>query len=122
MKELFYKSTRNSAIRVTASQAILKGLSDEGGLFIPESIPALGRPIEDFADMTYAQTAYEVMSRFYTDFTEEELKSCINKAYDKKFDTEVIAPLVEADGAYFWSFSTDLRLHLRIWHYLFCLI
>ena len=75
MKELFYKSTRNSAIRVTASQAILKGLSDEGGLFIPERIPALERPIEDFADMTYAQTAYEVMSRFYTDFTGEELKS-----------------------------------------------
>ena len=68
MKELFYKSTRNSGIRVTASQAILKGLSDEGGLFIPERIPTLDRPIEDFANMTYAETAYEVMSRFYTDF------------------------------------------------------
>ena len=51
MKELFYKSTRNSDIRVTASQAILKGLSDEGGLFFPERIPALDRPIEDFANM-----------------------------------------------------------------------
>ena len=101
MEELFYKSTRNSSIRVTASQAILKGLSDEGGLFIPERIPTLAKPIEAFKDMTYAETAYEVMSRFYTDFTEEELKNCIARAYDSKFDTDVIAPLVEADGAYY---------------------
>ncbi len=101
MEELFYKSTRNSSIRVTASQAILKGLSDEGGLFIPERIPTLAKPIEAFKDMTYAETAYEVMRRFYTDFTEEELKNCIARAYDSKFDTDVIAPLVEADGAYY---------------------
>lgn len=101
MEELFYKSTRNSSIRVSASQAILKGLSDEGGLFIPERIPTLDIPMEEIAKMTYAQTAYEVMSRFYTDFTEEELKNCIACAYDSKFDTEVIAPLVEADGAYY---------------------
>ncbi len=101
MEELFYKSTRNSSIRVSASQAILKGLSDEGGLFIPERIPALDIPMDKIAEMTYAETAYEVMSRFYTDFTEEELKNCIARAYDSKFDTEVIAPLVEADGAYY---------------------
>ncbi len=101
MEELFYKSTRNSSIRVSASQAILKGLSDEGGLFIPERIPTLDIPMEKIAGMTYAETAYEVMSRFYTDFTEEELKNCIARAYDSKFDTEVIAPLVEADGAYY---------------------
>ena len=101
MEELFYKSTRNSSIRVSASQAILKGLSDEGGLFIPERIPTLDIPMEEIAKMTYAETAYEVMSRFYTDFTEEELKNCIARAYDSKFDTEVIAPLVEADGAYY---------------------
>ena len=101
MEELFYKSTRNSSIRVSASQAILKGLSDEGGLFIPERIPTLDKPVEAFANMTYAEVAYEVMSRFYTDFTEEELKNCIARAYDSKFDTDVIAPLVEADGAYY---------------------
>ena len=101
MEELLYKSTRNSSIRVPASQAILKGLSDEGGLFIPERIPALDIPMEDIANMSYAEVAYEVMSRFYTDFTEEELKGCIARAYDSKFDTEVIAPLAEADGAYY---------------------
>lgn len=50
---------------------------------------------------TYQETAYQVMSRLLTDFTEEELRTCINRAYDKKFDTDVIAPLKEADGAYY---------------------
>ena len=81
--------------------AILKGLSEDGGLFVPESIPQLDVPMDKLAQMTYQETAYEVMSRFLTDFTEDELKNCINKAYDSKFDTEKIAPLHEADGAYF---------------------
>ena len=51
--------------------------------------------------MTYQQVAYEVMKLFFTDFTEEELKNCITKAYDSKFDTEEIAPLAEVDGAYY---------------------
>ena len=68
---------------------------------MPESIPQLDVPMDKLAQMTYQETAYEVMSRFLTDFTEDELKNCINKAYDSKFDTEKIAPLHEADGAYF---------------------
>lgn len=98
---LGYKSTRSSDESVTASQAILKGLADDGGLFVPESIPVLDKSLTAFSQMTYQETAYEVMKLFFTDFTEEELKSCINKAYDSKFDTEVIAPLVEADGTYY---------------------
>ena len=99
--EITYKSTRNSNEMVTASQAILKGLADNGGLFVPESIPALDVDLNDLAKMDYQQVAYEVMSRMLTDFTEEELKDCINRAYDKKFDTPVIAPLVKKAGAYY---------------------
>lgn len=86
---------------VTASQAILKGLADDSGLFMPTEIPKLSRSMEELSKMSYQETAYEVMKLFLTDFTEEELKSCIGKAYDEKFDTEVIAPLVKADGAYY---------------------
>ena len=99
--QVLYKSTRGKEQAVTASMAILKGLSEDGGLFVPESIPQLDVPMDKLAQMTYQETAYEVMSRFLTDFTEDELKNCINKAYDGKFDTEKIAPLHEADGAYF---------------------
>ena len=98
---IYYSSTRNANDKVTASQAILKGLADDGGLFVPSEIPALDVSLKDLADMTYQQTAYEVLKLFLTDFTEEELKHCIDSAYDSKFDTEEIAPLVEADGAYY---------------------
>lgn len=99
--EILYKSTRSNSEPVTASKAILKGLADDGGLFVPMQIPTLDVSLEKLADMTYQQVAYEVMKLFLTDFTEEELKSCINKAYDDKFDTEVIAPLTEAGNAYY---------------------
>ena len=99
--ELMYSSTRNSDKKITASQAILKGLADDGGLFVPESIPSLDVSLEDLAKMSYQETAYAVMKQFFTDFTEEELKNCINNAYDSKFDTTEIAPLVSADGAYY---------------------
>ena len=93
---MLYVSTRNAEEKVTASQAVLKGLAENGGLFVPEQIPALDVPLEKLADMSYQQTAYEVMKLFLTDYTEEELKSCIEKAYDGKFDTSEIAPLVKA--------------------------
>ncbi len=86
--DLMYSSTRNGQVKFTASQAILKGLADDGGLFVPETIPALDVSIDELANMTYQETAYEVMKQFFTDFTEEELKNCINKAYDSKFDTK----------------------------------
>ena len=99
--DLIYSSTRNAKEKVTASQAILKGLADDGGLFVPDRIPSLDVTIDELADMNYQETAYAVMKQFLTDFTEEELKDCIQKAYDSKFDTKEIAPLVESDGAYY---------------------
>lgn len=99
--DLFYKSTRNSNTKVTASQAILKGLAVDGGLFVPTQIPKLPVSLQELKDMSYQETAYTVMKEFFTDFTEEELKNCIAKAYDSKFDTEAIAPLSKVEGAYY---------------------
>ena len=103
---LLYKSTINSEKKVTASEAILKGLAEDGGLFVPEQIPTLDVTMEELKNMTYQETAYAVMKQFLTDFTEEELKHCIDSAYDSKFDTEVIAPLVKVGDVY----------HLELFH------
>lgn len=103
---LLYKSTRNAEYTVTASQAILKGLADDGGLFVPVEIPKLDVTMAELKSMSYQDTAYAVMKHFLTDFTEEELKHCINNAYDSKFDTEVIAPLVKVGDTY----------HLELFH------
>ena len=99
-------NTRNSDIAVTASEAILKGLAADGGLFVPERIPKLDVTMDQLKGMSYQETAYAVMKQFLTDFTEEELKHCIDSAYDSKFDTEVIAPLVKVEDTY----------HLELFH------
>ncbi len=101
MKEILYKSTRSKEGTLKASEAILKGLADDGGLFVPLEIPKLDVSVEELSKMTYQQVAYEVMKLYFTDFTEEELKYCINNAYDSKFDTEEIAPLAEVQGTYY---------------------
>lgn len=103
---LLYKSTRNAEETVTASQAILKGLAEDGGLFVPTEIPKLDVTMDELKGMSYQETAYSVMKQFLTDFTEEELKQCIDRAYDAKFDTEVIAPLVKVGDTY----------HLELFH------
>lgn len=97
----YYKSTRNTDLKVTASFAILQGLSEEGGLFVPDKIPPLNKELQEYADMTYKEVAFDIMRDYLSDFTDEELWECINGAYDEKFDTREIAPIMEADGAFF---------------------
>lgn len=99
---ILYKSTRGvDGTTVTASQAILQGLAKDGGLFVPTELPKLDVTLDELKEMSYQETAYAVMKQFLTDFTEDELKNCIAKAYDAKFDTEEIAPLVKTDQAYY---------------------
>ena len=99
---LLYTNTRDASEQVTASQAILNGLAKGSGLYVPTAIPTLDDvELEELGRMSYQETAYTVMSRFFTDFTEEELRHCINSAYDEKFDRKYIADIVEANGVFF---------------------
>ena len=98
---VLYGSTRGNGEKITASMANLKGLAEDGGLFVPDSIPALDVPLKELLGKSYQEIAYQVMSRLLTDFTEEELRNCINKAYDSKFDAPEIAPLVKKGNSYY---------------------
>ncbi|MCD8391410.1 MAG: threonine synthase [Firmicutes bacterium] len=104
-----YNSTRDKTISVSAAQAIKTGLSAEGGLFVPDSLPKVtGEEIKSLCDMTYNERAYFVLSKFLTDFTEEELKNCISQAYTKeKFETSSIAPVYALNDSTFF---------LELWH------
>ena len=99
--EVMYHSTRSNAAAVPASVAILNGLAQDGGLYVPSAIPKLDVSLEEIGKMSYQETAYTVMKQFLTDFTKEELKNCIEHAYDAKFDTKQIAPLIKKDGAWY---------------------
>ena len=96
--EINYISTRGDKEAVRASQAILRGIAPDGGLYVPDKFPKLDKSLEELSTLNYREVAYEVMKLFFTDFTKEELKACIASAYDEKFDTEEIVPLKEADG------------------------
>ena len=98
---IMFKSTRGDKNYVTASQAIVQGIANDGGLFVPETIPTIDFPLEKITEMSYQELAYEVLKLILTDYTEEELKYCINSAYDEKFDTKLIAPLVSAGNGNF---------------------
>ena len=91
--EILYKSTRDSSKSVSASYAIIKGIAEDGGLFMPDQFPSLEISLEELSKLDYKGVAYEVMKLFFTDFTEEELRYCIEHAYDSKFDTEEIVPM-----------------------------
>ena len=100
-KEVLYSSTRGAQGNIKASEAILRGLAPDGGLYVPDHIPHLEKTLREIAQLDYQGTAYEVMRLLLTDYTEEELKYCISHAYDSKFDTKEIAPISEADGAFY---------------------
>ena len=97
---LVYQSTRDEKNTVTASQAILQGLATDGGLFTPIAYPQVELDFNTLKDASYQEVAKLVLSAFLDDFTAEELDYCITNAYDSKFDTPVIAPLVKLDGQY----------------------
>lgn len=104
-----YASTRNSSLKVTSAHAIVKGLSDEGGLYVPESVPALSKEeILSLCDKSYVERAYTAFSKFLTDFTDGELRHCVESAYNtKNFDTDNIAEIAKLkDGKYV----------LELWH------
>lgn len=98
--EVLYKSTRGDGTLITSSQAILKGLADDGGLYVPNVIPKLETSFEQLSLMSYQEVAYEVLHLMLTDFTDQELKQCIDHAYDSKFDCADIAPVRKVGNAY----------------------
>ncbi len=104
-----YQSTRNKSIAITSAQAIKQGLSTDGGLFVPDSVPSLA--LEDIAglkNLNYRERAEFILSKFLTDFTKEEIKYCVENAYTKeKFGTDTIAPVYKLDNNTFF---------LELWH------
>jgi len=98
---LYYQSTRGDKKRVLSAEAIIKGIANDGGLFVPETIPQINKNLYRLKSIDYKELAFLIIKKFFTDYRQDELKDCINRAYDNKFDTEIIAPLSEKMGAYF---------------------
>ena len=96
-----YKSTRGSERRLSAASAIIAGIAEDKGLYVPESVPALPMDIEDMQKMNYKEIAYTIIRSFFDDYTDEEMKTCVDGAYDGKFEADDVVPIVKAGDAYF---------------------
>ena len=106
---MYYHSTRDSSVKLSSCEAIIKGLASDGGLFVPDEIPSLSKQeIEALVDMSYTQRAVLILGKFLTDYTEAELKNCVEAAYTKeKFGTDTIAPVYKL---------SDCEYILELWH------
>lgn len=96
-----YQSTRGSRNTKTAAQAVIQGIAEDKGLYVPENIPALPVKIEELVGKPYKEVAFRIIKAFFDDYTDEEMQYCVDGAYDSKFDEEEIVPVAEAGGAYF---------------------
>ncbi len=106
---MYYTSTRDNSVKLTASQAIIKGISDEGGLTIPSEFPIItGNDISRMINFSYKETAKFVLRKFLDDFSEKEINECVESAYKpEKFSSDDIAPVVNID---------ECRNILELWH------
>lgn len=98
---ILYESTRGSKDYKTGAQAVIQGIAEDRGLYVPQEVPALPMPIEDMVGMPYKQVAFEIIRTFFDDYTDEEMAYCTNGAYDSKFEEKEIVPVAKAGGAYF---------------------
>lgn len=96
-----YVSTRGSINKKTAAQAVIQGISEDKGLYVPMQLPELPFKLDEMVGKTYQEIAFKVISAFFTDYTDEEMQACVNGAYDSKFEEKEIAPLVKGGDAYF---------------------
>lgn len=104
-----YVSTRDSNVKLSSAQAIVRGLSADGGLFMPEGIPHITeKELEGLTDMDYRARAKLILSKFLTDYTDAELESCVQGAYTaEKFGGGNPAPVKKLD---------DKNYVLELWH------
>ena len=98
---ILYESTRGSKEFKTGAQAVIQGIAEDRGLYVPHEVPALPMQPEDMVGMTYKQVAFEIIKTFFDDYTDEEMKYCTDGAYDSKFEEKEIVPVAKAGGAYF---------------------
>jgi len=96
-----YQSTRGSLNKLTISQAIIKGIAEDGGLFVPESFPKLDTDWEKLSSLSYKELAFEVLKGYLDNFSDEEIKACIEGAYTGKFEAEETVPVVKKGGINF---------------------
>lgn len=108
-----YNSTRSSDYKSTSAEAIKTGLAPDGGLFVPDEFPQISiHDIDRMKDMTYAERATDIIGKYLTDYSAEEVADCVHNAYNKeKFGTDCITPVYKLNNSVYF---------LELWHGVTC--
>lgn len=105
---MLYVSTRGKSDLVSAAHAITRGLAGDGGLFVPQNIPSMRMvDIKAMERKPYTERAIDVLLQYLTDFSEDELRECVNAAYAKEKFGDNPVPLVQVND------NTGV---LELWH------
>ncbi|MBP5182273.1 MAG: threonine synthase, partial [Lentisphaeria bacterium] len=102
-----YTSTRSTQ-DLASAEAISRGIAADGGLFVPENFPAVSPELaEELVSSSYRERAEKILGTYLTDFTSEEIRSCVKNAYTGTFENEEPAPLRKVSD----------KMHLlELWH------
>ena len=95
-----YLSTRDNTHTITSSQAIINGLAEDGGLYIPENLEDLKLDYHEVIQQDYPGMAETVFGKFFSDFDEETIEKVVSRSYTGKFSTEEITPLAKVEDAF----------------------
>ena len=95
-----YESTRGSNFKNSASMAVLKGIADDGGLYVMRNLECKKINIQNLINMSYSEMAELILKEMLDDFSEKKIKDCVSKAYTNKFSTEEITPIVKVGDTY----------------------
>lgn len=98
---MLYESTRGSLNKLTGAQAVIRGIAEDKGLYVPENLPKLPFKPEEMVGRSYREIAIEVLLTFFDDFKREDMEHCVNSAYDEKFTASDVCEINEAGGAHF---------------------
>ena len=98
--EKIYVSTRDQNRKMTSKQAILEGISKDGGLYVWPDIDTVKIDLNTICEQYYKENAYTILQPLLPDFSEEELKTCIENAYGHSFSSPDITPVKKVDDVY----------------------
>lgn len=99
-----YLSTRDSALRVSAQEAIVRGLAPQSGLFVPETFPQAD--LDAWKNLSYPELAEKVLAGFLTDYSADFLHTATASTYGAAFGSKAGETVKVRDGLY----------SLELWH------
>ena len=91
-----YESTRDHARKISGKQAIIEGISPDGGLYVWPGLADVSLDLSVICKQSYQENAVYILRHLLPDYTEEELKTCVRNAYGDSFSSSGCHPVTKS--------------------------